>query len=125
MLNDLIWLTLFVLFSGGFVWLGYRFLQKKRKERIELLTIELEKSPANSTTLFQALGKTRQNFFSRLSNLLSKDSILNENLISELEAILYTADIGVKSSEEFINNLKIGFKFIWVCRRESFFEIFR
>jgi fused signal recognition particle receptor len=53
-------------------------------------------------SLADGLEKTRTGFVGRLKGLFSKKRPLDDDLIEELEEVLFTADIGVKTSERLL-----------------------
>ncbi len=110
MWSDLFFTTLLVLFVASFVWLGFTFLRKKRKERIEILTQELIKIESPKASLSTALHKTKDGFFSRLSNMLSGQKPIQNETLVELESILFSADIGVKTSQKLLDMVAEGIR---------------
>ena len=64
------------------------------KERPGFTTMEIK--PVSPKTLEEGLSKTKSGFVSRLKNLFSAATVTPE-LIEEMEEILYTADMGVKT----------------------------
>ncbi len=52
--------------------------------------------------LKQGLSKTRAGFTERLDQLISRKNRLDEELLEELEEILFTSDLGVTASQELI-----------------------
>lgn len=56
--------------------------------------------------LFSGLSKTRNTITSRVEQLLKFSGSIDEQLFEELEEILITSDIGVKSTMKIINNVK-------------------
>jgi fused signal recognition particle receptor len=63
------------------------------------------KPPPPPTTLEEGLKKTRQGFVSKLSRMFGRSS-LGEDEIEEIEEILFTADIGVRTSQKLIEFLQ-------------------
>ena len=57
------------------------------------------------TTLEQGLKKTREGFVSRLSRMFGRAK-LSEDELEEIEEILFTADIGVRTSQKLIDFLQ-------------------
>ena len=59
------------------------------------------------SNFFQKLGlglkKTSKNLSQGLSDIFTKES-LSEDVITDLEELLYSADVGVKASTEIVNN---------------------
>ena len=60
--------------------------------------------------LKQSLKKTRQNFSNRLDKSFNSEEKITEKLYEELEEILISADVGVKSSIEIVKTLKQNVK---------------
>ncbi|XOQ53100.1 MAG: Signal recognition particle receptor FtsY [Succiniclasticum sp.] len=56
--------------------------------------------------LKQSLAKTRHNFTDRISELVGASSKIDEDFLEELEMILLTADVGVKTTEELIDDVR-------------------
>ncbi len=73
--------------------------------------VEARKPPAVDTAeekkrLKKGLAKTKGGFIARLSTLFSSKARLDEEVIEEVEEILFTADIGVQTSEELVESLR-------------------
>jgi fused signal recognition particle receptor len=58
-----------------------------------------------STSLTDGLAKTRKGFIGRLGDLFKGDE-LDENLVEEVEEILYTADIGAKAAADILEAIQ-------------------
>ncbi len=56
--------------------------------------------------LKKGLAKTKGGFIARLGSLFSSKAKLTEELIDEVEEILFTADIGVQTTEELVETLR-------------------
>ena len=56
--------------------------------------------------LFQGLSKTRSNFAGNLDRLLLGKREITEDVLDELEEILFTADIGVETTQELLDAVK-------------------
>ena len=56
--------------------------------------------------LKQSLAKTRQNFTDRISELVGASAKIDEDFLEELEMILLTADVGVTTTEELIEDVR-------------------
>ncbi|HNJ72172.1 MAG TPA: signal recognition particle receptor subunit alpha, partial [bacterium] len=56
--------------------------------------------------LKEKLTKTRQNLFGRISAVLQGKTILDEALLSEIEEILITADIGVQTAHKILERTR-------------------
>ncbi len=57
-------------------------------------------------SLADGLQKTRGGFISRLGQLFKNQSEIDEDLMDELEEVLYTSDIGAKSVEYLLNRVR-------------------
>ena len=56
-------------------------------------------------TLSQGLARTKAGFVSRLSQLFSKKKTIDDDLIGDLEEALFTADIGVRTSQKLVDSV--------------------
>lgn len=56
--------------------------------------------------LKDGLAKTRDSFISKINDAISDNSQINDDLYDELEEILISSDIGVKTSEDIIERVK-------------------
>ena len=56
-------------------------------------------------TLSQGLARTKAGFVSRLSQLFSKKKTIDDDLIGDLEEALFTADIGVRTSQRLVDSV--------------------
>lgn len=72
-----------------------------------------EEKPGFFDRLKQGLTKTRSGLTGRLDRLLSTGKTINEELLDELEEILYTSDLGVVAAQELIELVRLG-----VARKE-------
>jgi fused signal recognition particle receptor len=72
-----------------------------------------EEKPGFFDRLKQGLTKTRNGLTGRLDRLLSTGKAIDENLLDELEEILYTSDLGVIAVQELIDLVRVG-----VARKE-------
>lgn len=85
---------------------------KKKKER----PVEIEKAVAKiqeeilpvvkEDGLEKALSSTKSGFIAKLSNFFAKTPNISDKDFEEIEAILYTADIGPKTIQKLLDNLK-------------------
>lgn len=57
--------------------------------------------------LKEGLSKTRQNLAGRIDQLVIGKRKIDEDLLAELEEVLITSDIGVKTSEELLRNVAL------------------
>lgn len=89
----------------------FDFLKRKKKpdEEAELPaaseTAAEEPRAGFFSRLKQGLSKTRASFSSGLANLFLGKKELNEDLLSEIETALLTADVGVETTQQLINSL--------------------
>lgn len=58
--------------------------------------------------LKQGLSKTRDGLTGRLDQLILNKKVINEDLLDELEEILYTSDLGVVAVQELIDLIRSG-----------------
>ncbi len=56
--------------------------------------------------LRESLSKTRQNFLTKIENLLKGKTALNEAILEELEGILLQADLGVKTTSRVLRRIR-------------------
>jgi len=80
-----------------------KFFKKKQNEKND-------ESAAQEKRLFQGLrqglSKTRSNFTGKLDRLFLGKRELSDDLLDELEEILFTSDIGVATTQELIESVK-------------------
>ena len=79
------------------------FFRKKDKEKTDGVPIE-KKGMFNR--LRQGLSKTRSSFTGRLDRLFLGKKEITEDLLDELEEILFTSDIGVATTRELIDSVR-------------------
>lgn len=77
-------------------------------------TNEEKEKPGFFDRLKQGLSKTRTGLTGKLDKLLSTGKAIDEDLLDELEEILYTSDLGVVAVQELIEMVRMG-----VARRNS------
>ena len=82
----------------------FNFFGKKNEETQTEETIE--KKQSFFERLKSGLANTRNNLSSKIDNLLSMSSKIDEELFEELEYILVSADIGATVTMELIDDLK-------------------
>lgn len=75
------------------LWNGFKNIFSKKEEK-------------NVETYSKGLEKTRNNFTSKLNDLILKHKHIDDDFFDELEAILIGADIGVATVISFIDRLK-------------------
>ena len=65
-----------------------------------------KKSSIDGAELRQGLEKTRKGIFGRIGDLLRGSNKLDEDFLEELEEILISSDVGVKTSMEIVEELR-------------------
>ena len=85
--------------------------EKKTLEAKESDSLEItDKGQEEELTWFQrlsnGLSKTRNGFIGKLKKLVFGTTKIDDDLIDELEETLFEADVGVKTTEELLNNLR-------------------
>jgi fused signal recognition particle receptor len=84
-------------------------LRGKRKKTMKLFRRKKkEETQSFFTKLKQALSKTRSGFTGRLDQLLFGSKEINENVLEELEEILFTSDLGVATTQELVDTVREG-----------------
>lgn len=56
-------------------------------------------------TLADGLARTRGGFMARLSSLFANRQVVDDSTLEEMEEVLFTADIGVKTSEKLLQSM--------------------
>lgn len=82
------------------------FKQEQGQVQELILEKEHEQELPWYVRLHRGLQKTRSSFFLRVKNLIFGKPKLDKQLLEELEAILYEADVGVKTSQEMLDFLQ-------------------
>src|SRR5262249_32971065 len=62
-------------------------------------------APPKASAMKQGLEKTRKGFMARINDLL-RGGRLDEGLVDELESILVTSDIGIRTAERLLGDLR-------------------
>jgi len=60
--------------------------------------------------LKKGLSKTHQGFIEQMDRLFLGKKTIDQDLLDELEALLYEADLGVKTTSQLIEGVKKGLK---------------
>jgi fused signal recognition particle receptor len=60
--------------------------------------------------LKQGLSKTHQGFVEKMDQLLMGKKFIDQDLLDELEGLLFSADLGVKTSSQLIDGVRRGLK---------------
>ncbi len=77
------------------------------------------------TKLSKGLSKTREQFSSKLKNLFTANVKIDDDLYDELEEILISADIGMKSTIEIVDQLKYEIKEKSVKNADEIFPLLK
>ena len=80
--------------------------QNKEDEEKEIIGEENEEELGFFEKLSKGLTKTREQFSSKLKNLFTANVKIDDDLYDELEEILISADIGMQSTIEIVDELK-------------------
>lgn len=73
--------------------------RKRQEEEAERRKIEAQAGK----TLAEGLSRTRGGFIAGLNSLLGRDKVVDESVLAELEDVLFSADIGVKTATDLID----------------------
>jgi fused signal recognition particle receptor len=68
------------------------------------------KSTLSIDKIKEGLAKTRKSFSDNLKKILSKSGKIDESLLSEIEELLISADIGVETTDQIIESLRVRIK---------------
>lgn len=75
------------------------------REKEEAATSAAQQAEARAKQLKSALSKTRDGFIGRISKALGGRDI-DESILDDLEAVLFTADIGTRTAEKLLESVK-------------------
>jgi fused signal recognition particle receptor len=65
-----------------------------------------ETKPRFFERMKQAIGATKNNLVARIENALSGRTVIDDNLLDELEGILLGADLGIKATTEVLDEIR-------------------
>ena len=89
----------------------FRIFKKKDKKPGELQDVQLRPVEQSGVDpLEKLLGDSRNTIGKRLKALVSGHSVIDEDLLEELETTLLTADVGVKASLTIMDNLRTAIR---------------
>jgi fused signal recognition particle receptor len=82
----------------------------EKREKTMRLFRRKEKEGSNGflARLKEGLSKTRSGFTDRLDQLLFGSKEINENILEDLEEILFTSDLGVATTRELVDTVREG-----------------
>jgi fused signal recognition particle receptor len=72
--------------------------ERRRKEEEERKKVEAEAGK----TLAEGLSKTRGGFIASLNSFLGRTKVIDESVLAELEEVLFSADIGVRTASNLL-----------------------
>ena len=101
----------------------------KEKETIEKesnkVEIEEEKEENQKVNISQRLTKSKEGFFSKLKNIFTSKSRVDDSIYEELEDLLLQSDVGLTMTTNLINQLEKEVKSKKVDNTEEVYEILK
>ena len=101
----------------------------KEKETIEKesnkVEIEEEKEENQKVNISQRLTKSKEGFFSKLKNIFTSKSKVDDSICEELEDLLLQSDVGLTMTTNLINQLEKEVKANKVDNTEKVYEILK
>ena len=101
----------------------------KEKETIEKesnkVEIEEEKEENQKVNISQRLTKSKEGFFSKLKNIFTSKSKVDDSIYEELEDLLLQSDVGLNMTTNLINQLEKEVKSNKVDSTEEVYEILK
>ena len=101
----------------------------KEKETIEKesnkVEIEEEKEENQKVNISQRLTKSKEGFFSKLKNIFTSKSKVDESIYEELEDLLLQSDVGLNMTTNLINQLEKEVKANKVDNTDEVYEILK
>ena len=101
----------------------------KEKETIEKesnkVEIEEEKEENQKVNISQRLTKSKEGFFSKLKNIFTSKSKVDDSIYEELEDLLLQSDVGLTMTTNLINQLEKEVKANKVDNTEEVYEILK
>jgi fused signal recognition particle receptor len=94
----------------------FDFFSKSKKENLD---------PVQKETLDQGLEKTKQTFFSKITRLLVGKSLVDQDVLDNLEELLITADVGVETTLKIIERIETRVSKDRVINSEELNQILR
>ncbi|MFN7132113.1 MAG: signal recognition particle-docking protein FtsY [Myxococcales bacterium] len=76
--------------------------RKRQEEEAQRRKVEAEAGK----TLAEGLSRTKGGFIASLNSLIGRNKVVDESILGELEEVLFSADIGVKTATELIENAR-------------------
>jgi len=83
----------------------FSWLKRSQKQKMEAAP-EPVAEKGLATRLQQGLQRTRQGFVSRIDRLFSRSAKIDDALLDELEEILITSDLGVRTTMDLLDHLR-------------------
>ena len=101
-------------------------IEKENTEEIEDDSeIEIDENEGFFSRLTKGLSKTRDQFQSQLKNLFTANVKIDDDLYDELEEILISADIGMKSTIEIVDKLREEIKIRSIKDSQEIFPLLK
>ena len=95
---------------------------KKKSNKVE---IEEEKEENQKVNISQRLTKSKEGFFSKLKNIFTSKSKVDDSIYEELEDLLLQSDVGLTMTTNLINQLEKEVKANKVDNTEKVYEILK
>lgn len=87
-------------------------LEPEKPSAVEPAPLPAEKEPDAAPSLFErfkvGLSKTQSSLVGRVDSLLHGRTVIDEDLLEELEEILITADLGMQTTQQLIGSLELS-----------------
>ncbi|MFC2272070.1 MAG: signal recognition particle receptor subunit alpha, partial [Capnocytophaga ochracea] len=101
----------------------------KEKEDIEKETNEVEfkeeKEEIQKVNISQRLTKSKEGFFSKLKNIFTSKSKVDDSIYEELEDLLLQSDVGLSMTTNLINQLEKEVKSNKIDNTEEVYEVLK
>jgi len=101
----------------------------KEKETIEKesnkVEIEEEKEENQKVNISQRLTKSKEGFFSKLKNIFTSKSKVDDSIYEELEDLLLQSDVGLNMTTNLINQLEKEVKSNKIDNTEEVYEVLK
>ena len=106
-----------------------KLFKKKETEEIEEQVDKekeiVEKEENQKVNISQRLTKSKEGFFSKLKNIFTSKSKVDDSIYEELEDLLLQSDVGLNMTTNLINQLEKEVKSNKVDNTEEVYEILK
>ena len=96
----------------------------KEKEKLENKVEEIEEIN-QKVNISQRLTKSKEGFFSKLKNIFTSKSKVDDSIYEELEDLLLQSDVGLSMTTNLINQLEKEIKSNKIDNTEEVYEILK